>query len=379
MSRRRKVAVGVLIVAIVALAGWLASLRTGGADGPGGTLAFERLLGAYDIRVAEAERPRDDATFVLFDDFRTAGQARAVRDWVEDGGRLVLADPDSSTAESLDIDPGGIVGGTLTGLVDLATDCVAGELSGVDSVRVRVTARAVDRGQQPGVRCLAGDGGGHVLVADVGAGRVVAIGGRSAFTNELLSSGDNAVFALRAVGWPDTTAVTLATPKVAGARSPGVLDALPSRVVAALIGVVAAVVAFACVRGRRLGMPRDEAPDSPRPVSELTDATGALYRGAGDRGHVAGLLRARATSRLRGALGLARDATAEEIAPLAARVGDVDAERLRALLAGATPVDEAGLLTLAGDIERAVRRVEGGGRTGTGLTTDRTDSGRTLT
>src|SRR5437773_9485338 len=90
-------------LAVIALVVAFLLLRPGGpgpplarSREPGGTLALRRFLAARDLAVSDAPAPPPGGgTFVLLADLRTYQQDSAILRWVDGGGRLVLADPQS--------------------------------------------------------------------------------------------------------------------------------------------------------------------------------------------------------------------------------------------------------------------------------------------
>jgi hypothetical protein len=104
-------------------------------------------------------------------------------------------------------------------------------------------------------------------------------------------------------------------------------------------------------RARRLGAVVSE----PLPVvvraAELVEGHGRLYARAGARDRAAAALRSAAATRLAHRLGLPRGANDADIAAAAAPTLGRRAAEVNALLAGAPPADDAGLVRLAADLD----------------------------
>lgn len=337
-------------VVILALGLWLIGPPRGRIEeeGPQGTLAFRHLVRELGLGGGEADAPDDEGTFVLLTDLRTEPAAAELLGWVENGGRLVVADPSSAVLDELDLEPGGLVGGGVTGSSQLRTDCVVPELTGVGAVATRVTDRRLALPERDLVGCLSEGRDAYLAVIPHGRGRVLALGGRSALTNELLTNADNARFATQLLG---PGPVVFGTPRPSGAEAVGAWSAIPPTAKAVLLGLLLVGAAFAFIRGRRLGMPPDETPPSPLPARALIASTAALYRSSGDRAHVAEVLRRGATGRLRRHLGLDAAASRTDLARTLAVHAPIDADHARLVLDGPTPADDRALIALARELD----------------------------
>ena len=179
-------------LSIIVLLGVLVLLMPRAESGES-TLALRRFLAGSGLDVSEGgPPPSPDGTYVLLHDLRTPDEARSLLDWVEGGGRLVVADPASEVVGLAGAEAGEPLG--LVGAQTLEPACVAEEVVGVRRVVARASERML-RGD-PFASCF----GGLVLVRAHGSGSVVLLGGFTAFTNEYLRSADNALFALRTLG-----------------------------------------------------------------------------------------------------------------------------------------------------------------------------------
>lgn len=349
MSSRTVIGV-VGTVAILALGLWLIGPPRARVEeeGPQGTLAFRHLVRELGLGGGEADTPPDGGTFVLLTDLRNEQAAGELLDWVETGGRLVVADPSSAVLTELELEPGGLVGGGVTGSSQVRTDCVIPELASVGAVATRVTDRRLALPERDLVGCFSDGRDAYLAVVPHGDGRVLALGGRSALTNELLTSADNARFAAQLLG---PGPVVFGTPRPSGTQAVGAWTALPPTAKAVLVGLLLTGAAFAFIRGRRLGMPPDETPPSPLPARALISSTASLYRSSGDRSHVAEVLRRGTTERLRKQLGVDTAASRPDLARTLAVHASIDADHARRVLDGPTPPDDRSLIQLARELD----------------------------
>lgn len=354
MSRRtRTAAVVVVVVAVIAAAALWIDARTTADDGPGGTAALERLLDAVGTERREAGRP-SEGTFVVFTDRRDKEEAEAVLEWVEAGGRLVLADPDSPIADELDVHPQAAFRGVFGGSERIRPDCAVPEVAGVRQVATRSPRLLPDVAERPTVGCFPGSAGTHLRVVPHGDGRVLALADRSPLTNELLDEADNALFALRLLD-ADAGPVVFGLPRPVDAPGSSLPQLLPAGATTTGLGLVLALLVFVAARGRRLGLSPEETTPSPLPADALVRATAALYRNAGDRAHTTTLLRHGMIRRVRRRLGLPAHAEPAAVVQQLRAVGMTDAEHL---LRGDPPTDDEQLIRLAAEAERGVRELE---------------------
>jgi hypothetical protein len=110
-------------------------------------------------------------------------------------------------------------------------------------------------------------------------------------------------------------------------------------------------------RGRRLGRLVPE----PLPVVvravETTEGRARMYRRSAARGWAATTLRAAALGRLRRRTGLPRGVTPAETAAVVADRTGIPAVEVSAVLTGAPPADDAGLVRLAQTLDQLDREV----------------------
>ncbi len=203
-------------------------------------------------------------------------------------------------------------------------------------------------------------GGSLVSAAARGGQRLTIAGAGDPFTNNRLAQHGNAALTIGLLGtaadlwWvlPDPLAGTT------GERAP-LLSVLPGWVGPVLVELTLATVLLALWRGRRLGPLVAE----PLPVvvraAETVEGRGRLYRRARARDRAAEALRGGAYARLAAALGLAPGpggdpAPAGLVAAVSAHSGR-PAGAVQALLSGAVPADDAGLVALARSLDLLIR------------------------
>jgi uncharacterized protein DUF4350 len=346
---RRRLA-GLVLAGLVVVTGVL-SVWLGRPDsseeGPEGTLALMRFLPRMGVAVSSAETPPRTGTFVLLRDLRTPREARSLLSWVSKGGRLVVAEPESGVLEAMGEASAPVEEGAIGSHRHevLQPGCIAPEVVGVR----RLVVAPSDAGfstPAAALGCFPGASGAFLVVAARGSGSVVALGGRSPLTNELLREGDNALLALRLFAASGPVVFGPPAPAAFG-QGKGLWASLPARAKAAAAGLVLALVLFAIARGRRLGKPVLEEPLTTIPSSQLVQAAAGLYRNARAAGHAGALLRRAAAWRLAHRLGLP-DADPSEVRRALAADGRLDADA--AVLDGPGPAGDDELIALGQDL-----------------------------
>ena len=362
-GRRSTIVAAALALLVVAGMVWL--VRPGGSGvsldprgtGPTGTAAMLRMverLGA-DVEITDAPPAAGEAGTIvvladrLDDDTRDAVAAR-----VRDGARLVLFDPGSPLApapvsQELVTDTFGVLGREpACGLLDGVADRVE-------------SARWVVFGDAAGVtdRCFpVGDGEG-LVVAEVGAGEVLATGAVDALVNESITEADHARLAAALLVPEGTGRVTVVWDARIGQGDTALLDLLPGGVRRALWLLAGAAAVYALVRARRLGPPVAERLPVRVPASELALAIGDLLGRHGHRDAAAARLRADLRVEVARALHVPVDTPPDVLVELLAERGghDLDQAGLRAaLLDGPVPDDDT-LVAVASALARVRQRV----------------------
>jgi hypothetical protein len=303
---------------------------------------------------AEQMRAQPDAVLVITHSERLLpGDLSTLR--ALPGDRL-LVEPTGDTLEALA--PGVVPGGGLSGTV--APDCSlpaavnAGDVGLPDAQTYNAPAGAA--------KCYFSDGKpGLVQLPGIGS-TVTVLGSGAPLTNERLAEEGNAALGMNLVGARSSAVWLLPDPPPPGSGRKSFSDLVPFGVKLAVLQAIIAVVLMALWRARRLGSVVVE----PLPVvvrsAETVEGRARLYRSrrAGDRAALA--LRAGALERLTALLGMPRSAAAdpamatEIIAGISAHTGQAQAT-IGAALYGPPPMDDAGLVRLAGYLDELERQV----------------------
>lgn len=240
---------------------------------------------------------------------------------------------------------------------------------GISAERLAMRTRSREPGCDLAAARLAGSvfiGGAGFVGADCydGAlarqGAVTAVGSGEFMTNLRLAEDGNAALALnlldgvRAVTW-----LVEAPPsgELAGPEGKTLGELMPPSIPWAVLMAVLAVLVTAFWRGRRLGpVVTEQLPVVVR-AAETVEGRGRLYRARRARGRAADALRAGALDRIVPRLGLASGAGREAVvSAIAVRTGH-EAHQIGDALYGGPPVDDAGLVALAGYLDFLERTV----------------------
>jgi hypothetical protein len=289
------------------------------SDGPLGTSALVSLLRGLgaDVELSVGlPGPNDEVALVLRDRLDDA-QAAELRDWVRQGGTLVITDPMQGRTPPV-VDQGVIpdTGPIAPGSCSIPALSSVGEVEG--GAAVRFDALASDQ------ICFGDrrDGAFVVTHAD-GAGEIVAVGGAAFLTNDLLDERDNAVLAATLLAPSEHTTVRFVdAPIPAGGGDKTLGDLVPGGVKRALVQLALAFVVYALWRAIRLGQPVREDQPVELAGSELVGAVGRLLSRTNEPGAAAETLRAGLRRSLRTRLGVPVDAPVATLAEItAARTG----------------------------------------------------------
>jgi len=351
--RRSRVLWGTAILGLVGLV-----LLMPTTEDPDATRALRRYLASLGHDVIETENgPPGGGTLIVLTDLRSPDEAQRLLDWTEAGGHLVVADPNSAIVGLSEASAAGPIG--FAGTLEVEPACVTAVAAGVDRIVARASDTALIAANDAFVSCFPAGDGALLITRRHGAGRVTLLGGSSPFTNGLLREADNAVLAGQLVGPPGD--VAFAGPgSAAGAGTGDVWMTLPEQGRAAVIAVVAAGVAFALVRARRLGAPALEEPIAPIPASELVRAAGRMYRRTRAAAGAGRVLREASIARLSRRLRLAGEEP--DVPSALARATGMPESDVAAVLVGPVPSTDEELITLGRDLEALDRRAEQGSR-----------------
>ncbi|GLI26061.1 hypothetical protein ARHIZOSPH14_03030 [Agromyces rhizosphaerae] len=369
-DRRGWIVVGALV--LVAAIG-VAVLQGAGAgtgrplavDGaaPAGGAAVASVLAEQGVQVTPADSlaaalPRAaGATVLLVDDLGLLEPAR-VAELADAADRLVVVAPTFAALEALA--PGVRFGGVSAGPTDapgcdLRAAVRAGALGGTGAV-LTLDDEATDAGWRG---CFP-DETGAVRVA-VGPGGddpdVVLVAGTEVLANDTVTDAGNAALALGLLGAGDRLVWYQPGPgDVDGAR-PGIAELTPPWVSPVLLLLVATTVAAGVWRGRRFGpLVVERLPVVVR-ARETTEGRGRLYARSAARGRALDAMRIGALGRTAARVGLAGHAPAGDIADAAAALLGIDPARVRALLIGEPPADDAEFTRLARELDDLEERV----------------------
>lgn len=354
------------IVAVVALAGLVAVsvsvvVRSRGASyepdstAAFGTKALVLLLESFgaEVEVVSSGPPPDAEVTLMMSNVIALDEEPAVLDWVERGGRLVIADPYSALAPPV-AERASLFGG--------ASDAVeqdACRIPALAQLRELVPGSSYARYEvtEPALSCF-DDGNGAFVVADQrGDGWLVFVGGADLFTNSLLAVADNAGLAVALLAPKEGTRVAILDPSGGVPSDRSLFDAIPRGFWLALTQLAVAFAIYSWFRGRRLGPVMVE----PQPVqiegSELVSAVGNLAQLSRRPDRTGAVLRRALHRDLVGWLGLARDVTPQALAEVTASRTGIDRDRVVRALAGPAVTDDVELVALADEIERIRKEV----------------------
>jgi hypothetical protein len=360
------VAVGGLLIALVAGRPAPQEYLHPDGTGPGGTRALVEVLRAQgvDVEVVDTAGAVVDASgpgttvVVGNSDLLGTTSAERVLDGTAEADRLVLLDAAPGVLSDLGL---GLHVEAPTS--DPGTGCGASWADQGDTVDVVSWAVVPDGDRLPGgaTGCFPlageegpGDEGPSDGYAAVDLARtpdrapLTVVGLPDGATNRFVTEAENAGVMVRLLGgsprlvWFHPTAADLTENP-----APEEDDVWPAWLGTVLWVVGLAVVAFALARGRRLGRLVPE----PLPVvvraAETTESRAELYRAAGDRGRAAAVLRQATAARLATRLGMAPTAHPQHLVPAVADATGIPLEEVAHVLTGAPPSDDDGLVTLA--------------------------------
>jgi hypothetical protein len=334
MRKRARLVVGILLAVIglnvvLALINTTTGGRPGGprsssyATGHDGLAAYHDLLDRTGHPVARLRSLAGDSdvdpssTIVVLDPRDvSSGERRALRRFVDAGGRLVAGgrDPGDWLAGIVDAVPRWRSGGPESA----GTLAAAPETAGVRSVRTAGDG-TWETGDGRARAVLGGAGRSVVSVVQQGRGRVVLIADASPLQNGLLGDADDAALGLAVAGGEGRPVAFLETVHGYG-RARG-LAALPWRWRIALGGLLLAGLAWVASRARRLGPPEDEARALPPPRRDYVDAVAAALARARAEADTSARVRAAARERVARRAGLGADPDAAAVARAAERLG----------------------------------------------------------
>ncbi|MGH9188463.1 MAG: DUF4350 domain-containing protein [Acidimicrobiales bacterium] len=362
--KARSLAPWLLLVAGLAAVGFLAGPPTSDGPpldprsaGPAGTKALIESLRALDANVdvrAGLPGPEDRTALVLADDLDDAGR-RALGDWVEAGGTLVLADPSSA------LNPAPPAGAAGFGSFEpqLLAGCDVPAVRGVE--RVDVPGALLLEVPPGATGCFPGGDKSWMVVVPRGRGEIVVLGGAGSLVNAYLGRADNGVLAVNLLAPTIGGRTVVVQPPAPGEGRKGLSELVAPGVKLALVQLAIAFGVVAAVRGRRLGYPVPEPKVVPLAGSELVSAVGNLLQRSRGRDQAAVLLRDDLRRTVGQRLGLPPGTSPEVMAEVVAARTGLDAAEVERALAGQPPASEDALVSLAHSTEAVHREVTGHG------------------
>ncbi len=271
-----------------------------------GTRGLAQLLeqqgAAVDIG-RSAPEPGSDARVLVLQDRLNDAQRSALLQFVDNGGVLVMADPQSEILNDL------VIAETIEGAVPAFSDNSVLSHTNVPIEGCDVPALARLRGlfvangvrfQVPdGARsCFRSDDAAFVVAVEFGEGLIVQLGDNEFLTNHLLRYADNGPLAtaLLAPGADARVSILLGqeaakTTADIGTGEKTLSDLLRPGVWMALTQLAIAFIVFATARAVRPGRPVREPEQVPIAGSALVVATGSLMRRAHHAEHAGWMLR----------------------------------------------------------------------------------------
>jgi hypothetical protein len=271
-------------------------------------------------------------------------------------GDRLLIEPTGDTLEALapGVVPAAASSGTFAPDCSLPAALNAGDVGMADSRVYNAPAGAT--------KCYLSAGRPNLVQLPAIGSTVTVLGSGDPFTNERLAEDGNAALGMNLLGARSSAVWLLPDPPPPGSGRKSFTSLVPFGVKLAVLQTFIAVALVALWRSRRLGPVVVE----PLPVvvrsAEAVEGRARLYRSrrAADRAAMA--LRAGALERLTALLGMPKSAAAdpamatEIIAGIAAHTGQAQAA-IGAALYGPPPMDDAGLVRLAGYLDELERQV----------------------
>ncbi|CAN5155885.1 DUF4350 domain-containing protein [soil metagenome] len=345
------------------------------ATGPAGTRALVLLLeelGA-DVEVSRAEpRAGDDVALVLRDRLDRDRRGR-LRSWVDQGGILVVADPESPLAPSV-AGPLGLAGGDGSERIEPGR-CTVGALGAVGPIEPGEPMAGLDAGDDAGddadvdfgaalyrvpaaaESCFGEGGTAFLTVEGQGAGFVVSLGGPHVLVNARLAEADNSVLVAALLAPRAGTEVVLLQPPGPGEGEETLIDLVSPNVKQAVVQLGVAFALYVTWRARRLGRPVPEPQPVPIAGSELVSAVGELLHQSRSPERAAGTLRAHLRRTLSERLGVPAGAPADVVAAVVTARTNAHADDVAAALAETPVTTEAGLVEMARRVESVRQEV----------------------
>lgn len=347
------VVMGVLVV-ILGPTGGGPALDPDSAGGDG-LLGLVLLLEELEVEVDVGLEPPSATDTTVFVPLDLLGEERRERflDWARAGGNLLVAG-ETRFHDREDL------GTPLEEVFAPAVRTVGCDARALDVVGEVRHDGWRDLGDDEGdQRCFPSpDGGGWLLLSELGEGRLTILASADAFTNAWLGQADNAVLAAALLGREPGSVVQIVPRPPAGERDVGLLDLVAPGVWRALLLIAVGVVILVVARSRRLGPPVEEQLPPVLPSGELARSLAGLTARAGDRQGAAARLRSRARHRATSALGLPSTAADQLLIDRLVTVTSVSTDDAELALRSQHVADDATLVEVARAVAVVLDRLE---------------------
>ena len=322
---------------------------------PLGTRALMLFLEEFDADVVRGLPDDSVSTALLLDDRLTEEQRVELEAWVEGGGTLVVTDPSSEFSPQgfQVIDESGTLASGTCAIESLRQLTLEADAFILYPDQDEQGLAAADLGG-----CFGGDGESYLQASQLGQGRLVALGGALALTNENLDEADNAVLAARLLlddsgssgGNRVAVAVIYDNVLASGSRTLG--DLIPSAAKWASAQLLVAFGLYVLWRAPRFGRPVAEPQPVELPGSLLVRATGELHRRSRGHAEASQALRNHVGRRVRKQLRASPELPMPDLVQVAAAGHDIDGAVIQRALAGGSASNGQELADLLVDIDQ---------------------------
>lgn len=322
---------------------------------PSGTKAIVELIDELGGRVdVDRSLPDDgdDVTLLLVDTLDDE-QRDQLEAWVDDGGRLILADPMSPLAPRR-------AGTTSFGLVEatLPRRCDVAALA--DVRRVSAESSTTYRIPDGAVGCFQREESAWLVLQEQGDGMQVSLGGPGFLTNGPLREADNALLVAALLVPAEGSRVQFLRPPRPGEAVNGdrtLSDLIPRSVKLAILQLAIAFAIVVLWRMRRLGKPVAEPQEVTLAGSDLVVAVGEMLQQSHSRAHALRLMIADVRRELCERLGVPPTMSDEALADAVAGRTGVPPDDVLNILAAPPPASDADVLRVAADAEALRQQV----------------------
>lgn len=367
--RRLRSLIGWALVVLLVLGGVFVAIQVGvrmpddrGALDPesvgdSGSMALAQILSDQGVEVevfrsrAEARAALDDdATLVTANPYTLSDDA--VRELIEPADRVVFLSSSTHLLTLLNIGDNAPADGT-----SVDADCDVPEFAEVGTIRP-------DRLFAPGdgvEGCFGSDDASAVLVDEDSGATTSVVEGARLFSNAYLADDGNAALGIALLGQSDRVVwyvPSFADTDIEG-KTPDTLGSLtPGWVTPAILLLMIAGLAAALWRGQRFGpLVAETLPVTVR-ASETMHGRARLTARSGDAAHAGEAIVDGSRRRLARRLGLAVNASPQEIADAAADRLRIPRGSLHDLLAGPPPTDDPALIEIARRLQELENAVD---------------------